>query len=151
MKIIFFYKLAVYISNKNPPGFIRREMFSTPDFLPITELSLLPPTTRGNNRPPGRSIPARLEDKQPPATAFLQPQWFSPTAKKPPTAKLTSCSNAALGETSPVAQGTPEKVASEGKGYTARFLREYLEEIESNKSQKSQKTDQHKGELRHAG
>ena len=41
-----------------------------------------------------------------------------------------------------VAQGTPERVAARGEGYTARFLREYMEEIESNKS---------KGELRHAG
>ena len=41
-----------------------------------------------------------------------------------------------------VAQGTPERVAERGEGYTAHFLREYMEEIESNKS---------KGELRHAG
>ena len=41
-----------------------------------------------------------------------------------------------------VAQGTPEKVAAQDGGYTARFLREYMDEIESNKS---------KGELRHAG
>ena len=40
-----------------------------------------------------------------------------------------------------VAQGTPERVAR-GEGYTARFLREYMEEIESNKR---------RGELRHAG
>lgn len=107
MKIIFSCKLAVYISNKNPPENRGDVLYFTPDFSPTAGLFSPLTATGGNSHPPGQSIPATPGCKSLPATALPQLQWSSLATKRLPVAQPTSCSNATRGENSPNGRPSP--------------------------------------------